>query len=110
MLGDTQKETIKNQFYVLAMAPGEPISWKHCYDAINIYSMQDKFTGWCGQLYQDNSDYAIQFISEKARWWRGEMYDYLFGHSFRGPTYSKEMSDTIYELRKNYGFYDARKR
>lgn len=108
MLGSHQKALLKNQLIVFAVAPLEPISRQHCFRADNIYSDKDGITDRYGKEYLSNPDYNISYT--KCITPRSERIAYTADHYFTGRTYSASTTDQIKQLRKDYGFYDSRKR
>ncbi len=108
MLSNGQKGVVQKQMIVFAVAPAEPIPWKNFYAATNIYSNKDTITGWCGQKYKDNSDYDIRFIKCKSK--RREYSAYLADHAFTGTTYRNATRNKFNDLRRDYRFYDSKKR
>lgn len=108
MLSPPQKALLQNQLIVFAVAPAEPISWRHCYEASNIFSDNDPVTGPQGIAYANNPDYHIIRLKCRSSW-----RETLFGHvdhSFIGTTYRDARSEKIRNLRERYRFYDSRKR
>jgi hypothetical protein len=108
MLTPTQKTLLQNQLIALPIAPAEPISWRHCFEATNIYSDKDNTTGGFGKSYINNPDYHIQFIQCQSP--KSECIPFLGDHYYNGTTYRKARFDRIDKLRGLYGFYDSRKR
>jgi hypothetical protein len=108
MLNPTQKSLLQNQLIVFAVAPAEPISWRDCYEATNIYSDKDGITGRYGKKYINNPDYNIKFVKCKSSW--KECIGGIADHGFTGTTYWEERTDKVKRLREKHGFYDSRKR
>jgi hypothetical protein len=108
MLTPTQKSLLQNQLIVFAIAPAEPISWRHCFESTNTYSDKDGVTGGFGKSYINNSDYHIQFI--KCQSPKKECIPGLGDHYYNATTYRNERNDKIDRLREQYGYYDSRKR
>jgi RHS repeat-associated protein len=107
-LTEAQKNLLQNQLIVFAIAPAEPISWKHCLEATNIYSKKDFVTGPLVKKYINNPDYNISFIPCESP--RREFSAYLADHAFLGTTYTNARNEYIKDLRRNYGFHNTNKR
>ena len=107
-LSDSQKTTLKNQLIVFAVAPAEPISWQHSFEADNIYSDKDCLTGPLGKKYKNNPDYNISYIKCESP--RKEFSAYIADHAFTGTTYRNATTRKTKDLRRDYGFHDSRKR
>ncbi len=108
MLTESQKDLLKNQLIVFAVAPAEPISWQHCFEADNIYSHADRLTGPLGKKFLNNPNYNISYIKCESS--RKEFSAYLADHAFTGTTYRNATTDRIKDLRADYGFYNNRRR
>ena len=107
-LSDSQQNTLKNQLLIFAIAPAEPISWRHCLEADNIYSTKDLITGPFGKKYKNNPNYNISNIKCESP--RKEFSAYIADHAFTGTTYRNATTKQIQILRGKNGFYDSRSR
>ena len=107
-LNEGQKEFLQNQLIVFAIAPAEPVSWKHCFEAHNTYSKKDFITGPLVKKYINNPDYNIKFVPCESP--RKEFSGYIADHAFLGTTYTNLRNEYVKDLRREYGFYSSNKR
>lgn len=93
LLNDTQKEFLKNELVVFALGPADPISWKHCQSAENVYSKKDSITKRYGEKYQNHPDYNIKFLNCESK--RSEFTAYISDHAPLGTTYKNALIDHL---------------
>lgn len=93
LLNDQQKEVLKNQLLVFALAPADPISWKHCLNAENVYSKKDSITKRYGEKYRNHPDYNIKFLDCESK--RSEFTAYITDHAPLGTTYKNALIDHL---------------
>ncbi len=89
LLNDTQKEVLRNQLLVCALAPLEPISWKYCLNANNIYSHNDFVTKRYGEKLKNHPEYNIKFVECESK--RSEFSAFITDHAALGSTLSNEL-------------------
>jgi RHS repeat-associated protein len=98
-LTEKQKEIMRNQLIVLAIAPSIPIAKDSCYEAVNVYSKKDFFTGFNIILYKHQSDYKIKPVKSTSS--RSEYSAFLADHAFNGTTYQDQITRKLREI-QNY--------
>jgi RHS repeat-associated protein len=95
-LTEKQKEIMRNQLIVLAIAPSIPIAKDSCYEATNVYSRKDFVTGFNILLYMQKPDYKIKSVKSTSP--RSEYSAYITDHAFNGKTYQDQIERKIREI------------
>jgi RHS repeat-associated protein len=90
LLDETQKEVLMNQLLVLALAPLEPVSWRHCLDADNVYSNKDSTTRRYGERLKNHPDYNIKFVECESK--RSEFSAFFSDHAAKGATLNNQIA------------------
>jgi hypothetical protein len=103
---EDQKDLLRNQLYVLGVAPAKPIPLEFGKGVTNVYSRKDFITKWFALKYKNDPKYDVKFVRCRSTF--SERTAYLADHAFLGGTYQWEQSEYIRELRKTWRFYDGK--
>jgi RHS repeat-associated protein len=96
-LTENQKQLMKNQLIVFAIAPATPIAKDRCYESISIFSNKDWITGKSAKKFLNDPGYNLNYTHCLAK--RKEMTAFFTDHSFSSPTYQMKLDTKFSELK-----------
>lgn len=102
---DDQKARLKEQLYILGVAPARPLPLEFGKGVTNIYSNQDWITGRYGKKFLNDPNYDIKFVKCRSKFLERSLY--AVDHAFLGTTYQEEQERFISDMRMQRGFYDG---